>query len=203
MDEQNIKKLKRRILEISYGLKLSHLGSCLTALPIIYEIYQHKKGDEKFVLSAGHAHLAHAVVMEHYGIIKDAEQNIRDLGIHCDRAGGCDVSSGSLGHGLPIAVGMALSDRNKNVYALISDGECAEGSIWEALRIADEQKLMNLYVYLNWNGFGAYKEIDPKYLPEVNLRPTRVDELPFLKGLDAHYKTMTEEEYKQALEILK
>lgn len=200
MDEQNIKKLKRRIIEISYRLRLSHLGSCLTALPIIYEIYQQKKEDEKFVLSAGHAHLAHAVVMEHHGIIKDAEKNIRDLGIHCDRVGGCDVSSGSLGHGLPIAVGMALSDRNKNVYALISDGECAEGSIWEAVRIKRENSLNNLKIYLNHNGFAAYRRTDPYDMPEVDrLIRTNTDHLPFLKGLDAHYHVMTDEEYLYAM----
>ena len=75
--------LKKRILTISYEKKLSHLGSVLTAVDIIKEIYDIKKPDEKFVLSAGHAHLAHAVVMEKYGIIKDAEENIKMHGIHC------------------------------------------------------------------------------------------------------------------------
>ena len=64
MDKPTLNRLKRRILEISYLRKLSHLGSCLTALPIIIEIYEHKKKNEKFILSAGHSHVAHAVVME-------------------------------------------------------------------------------------------------------------------------------------------
>lgn len=199
------KELVKRILDISYRHKLSHIGSCLTALPIIEEIYSIKKKDEKFVLSSGHAHLAHAVVMEKYGIIPDAEENIKKYGIHCDRRGGCDVSTGSLGHGLPIAVGMALSEHKRKVYSLISDGECSEGSIYEALRIATEQKLPNLRVYLNFNGWGAYKRIEDMFIDfggAVQLRETNVEQFPFLKGQDAHYAIMSDEDYNLAWSML-
>lgn len=204
-----LKDLQRRIIEISYRHKLSHIGSCLTALPIMQEIYELKKPDEKFVLSAGHAHLAHAVLMEAKGIIKDAEKNIEEFGIHCDIEGGCDVSTGSLGQGLPIAVGMALADRTKNVYCLISDGETMEGSIWEALRIQYEQKLFNLKVYLNWNGWAAYRDTKELIIQTFTISMgmkvinTNVDDFPFLIGQDAHYHVMNEEEYKQAMRILK
>lgn len=196
--------LKRRILEISYKHKLSHLGSCLTAVDIIKEIYDTKKPDEPFVLSSGHAGLALYVVLEAKGG-RSAEEIFKHHGVHPDRCRDCsiDCSSGSLGHGLPIAVGMALSDRNRNVYALISDGECAEGSIWEAVRIKKERSLNNLKVYLNHNGYAAYRRTDPYDMPKVDrLVRTNADYLPFLKGLDAHYYTMTEDDYKQALEIL-
>ena len=63
------KELKKRILEISYKKKLSHLGSCLTAVDIIDEIFKIKKPDEKFVLSSGHAALALYVVLEKYLIV--------------------------------------------------------------------------------------------------------------------------------------
>ena len=194
-------ELKRRILDISYKLKLSHIGSCFTAVDIIEEIYKIKKPDEKFILSAGHAHLAHAVVMEKYGIIKDAEENIVKHGIHCERAGGCDVSTGSLGQGLPIAVGMALANRGKNVYCLISDGECAEGSIWEAIRISVEQNLTNLFVYLNYNKWGAYREIPEMPRLPVNQRETNFDKLlPVLREpQEAHYKVLNKEEYEKII----
>ena len=203
------KDLKKRVIEISYKNNLSHLGSCLTALPIIDEIYQQKKPDERFVLSSGHAHLAHAVVMEKYGITQDAEENIKKYGIHCEREGGCDVSTGSLGHGLGIALGMALADRSKNVYCLISDGECSEGSVWEALRIQKEQHLDNLLVYVNINGFGAYKDINAmKLANQLEYMSWAVpkfttNEFSFLNGLDAHYMTMTEENYLEAMKLLK
>lgn len=196
--------LKKRILEISYRHKLSHLGSCLTAVDIIKEIYEQKRPEDRFVLSSGHAGLALYVVLEAYGG-RNAEEIFNHHGVHPDRCRECgiDCSAGSLGHGLPIAVGMALSDRNKNVYALISDGECAEGSIWEAVRIKKETSLTNLKIYLNHNGYAAYRMTHPYDMPKVDwLVRTNVDYLPFLKGLDAHYYTMSEEDYKQALEIL-
>ncbi len=147
-----------KILEISKKFGLTHVGSSLTAYPIIREIYQTKKPDEKFVCSSGHAHLAHLVVMEEHGLVNAEKEIQRDS--HCNREAGCDASTGALGHGIGIAVGMALADLDKNVYCLISDGECAEGSVWEALRIAYEQSLHNLRVYVNANGFSAYDPIN-------------------------------------------
>jgi len=193
------KEAKERILEISYERKLSHVGSSLSALPIIEEIYNIKKPEEKFVLSAGHSAIALYVVLEKKGILKDIDK----LNVHPDRGEGIDCSTGSLGQGLPIAVGMALADRNRNVYCLISDGECAEGSIWEALRIASEQKLDNLKVYVNSNGWSAYGEIDQDLLERrlkeffpVNFVRTNSD-FGDVKGLDAHYKVPTKEEYER------
>lgn len=163
------KDLKRRIIEISYSRKLSHLGSCLTAVDIIDEIFKIKKPNEKFVLSSGHAGLALYCVLEkqqednciacndanqsipiyrttHSCRRPTAEEMFKHHGVHPDYCKECviDCTSGSLGHGLPIAVGMALANRSKNVYCLISDGECSEGSIWEAFRIIQEYKLWNL-----------------------------------------------------------
>ena len=202
------RKLKQRILEISYKNNLSHIGSCLTAVDIIKEIYDTKKDNEPFVLSSGHAGLAlYTVIESKYGI--NAEKIFAHHGVHPDLCTDCllHCSTGSLGIGLPISVGMALANRSKNVYCLISDGECAEGSIQEALRIAHEQRLDNLKIYLNFNGFGAYKPIEHLYLnPLVHdmITPyiTTVKDFPFLKGLQGHYKVMNEAEYKEALRIL-
>uniref|UniRef100_A0A6M3IUG2 Putative transketolase domain containing protein n=1 Tax=viral metagenome TaxID=1070528 RepID=A0A6M3IUG2_9ZZZZ len=221
------KDLKRRLIELSYKYKLSHLGSVLTAVDIIEEIYWAKKPKEKFILSCGHAGLALYCVIEKYlGV--NAEKIWLHHGTHPDRCLDChlDCSTGSLGQGLPISCGLALADRKKNVYCLISDGECSEGSIWEAMRIKDEQKLNNLIVYLNYNRFGAYKETpfpvmligdtcpisecehrqkgNLYYPPNIDrIVVNLVNDFPFLKGLDAHYKIMSEEEYLQAMEILK
>src|SRR3990167_54021 len=216
------KELKKRILKISYEKKLSHLGSVLTAVDIIDEIFKIKKPDEKFVLSSGHAALALYVVLEKYlkntvdtCVSHRAEYLFDKHGVHPNRDRHIDCSTGSLGHGIGIAVGMALADRSRNVYCLISDGECAEGSVWEALRIAKEQNLTNLQVYVNINSWGAYKEIDANDLiQQLNLvfplgsnkYLTDVDYLPFLNQptpQSAHYKVLNEEEYKEAMEILK
>ena len=213
------KDLKRRIIEISYPRKLSHLGSCLTAMDIIKEIYDLKKPNEKFILSSGHAHIAHAVMMESLRIIKDVGDNIDKYGIHCERPGGCDYSTGSLGQGLPAAVGMALADRSKNVYCLISDGECAEGSMFEALQIIKQKKVINLKIYLNNNGWAAYQDTKDYYLKKAftfmlsgfggiqgqfHCVNTNMNDYPeWLQGQQAHYLTLNEEQYKEIMEILK
>ncbi|MDD5438729.1 MAG: thiamine pyrophosphate-dependent enzyme [Candidatus Omnitrophica bacterium] len=229
------KYLRRRILEISYKRRLSHLGSCLTAIDIIYAIYEAKKDNEKFILSNGHAGVALYAVLEKKGLL--ASPVIDTLNIHPDRnpAIGIEVSSGSLGQGLPIALGMALADRSKNVYCSTSDGEFAEGSVWEALRIGIEQKINNLKIVINFNCWGAYCSISlpsllkrisgfgynvlkvnghdlhslgnalaqtPADQPAVIMASTCVEQFAFLKGQDAHYYTMTSDDYKSALDAV-
>lgn len=155
------KKLRARILELSYEANYSHLGSCLSAVDLIDNIYKTKKTDEKFILSNGHAGIAWYVVLEKYGYFKNSK-DIKKLNIHPDRniKYGIHVSTGSLGQGLPIALGMALSDKKKDVYCMLSDGECAEGSIWEALRVASEKKVYNLKIIINANGWSAYDSVN-------------------------------------------
>lgn len=163
---KNQKLLRRRIIEISYQRKLSHLGSCLSAVDLIDVVYEVKKKEDLFILSSGHAGLAWYVVLEKNGFLKAGD--MKKLSVHPDRNSklGIHVSTGSLGLGLPIAVGMALADRSKNIFCLISDGECAEGSIWESFRTVFEQKLSNLTILLNANSWGAYGRINIYYLRE-------------------------------------
>jgi transketolase len=195
--KENINKLNKRILEISIKHKLSHLGSCFTALPIIYEIYSKKRSEDKFVLSSGHAGLALYVVLEHFYNV-DAEYLLETYGIHPERdlENFIDVSTGSLGLGLTIATGMALANPNINIYCLISDGESAEGSIWEALRFIDENNISNIKIHANINGWAAYKPVDSDklsqrlklFLPEINIHYTDVNEvIQFDTSLAAHY----------------
>lgn len=209
---KTLEQLEKRVLDISYALKLSHIGSCLTALPIIQLIYRMRKLDEPFVLSSGHAGLALYVVLEDfyskengfYGV--NAVELFHKHGVHPNRDldNGIYFSGGSLGHGLPVAVGIALADKSKNVYCLVSDGEIAEGSIWEALNVARNQKLTNLRVYLNYNGYSAYDKVELEPLLNklrgfnfpVKVFKARETNYEFLKGLDAHYYTMDEMDYK-------
>jgi transketolase len=137
---------------------------------------------------------------------------------------------------LPIALGMALADRQKRVFCLVTDGECAEGSIWESLRIVQESKVNNLVTIVNANGWRAYDPVSLPVLanqikgfgfnviktnglhvnkilsaiesagkksPSVIFAKTSVEQFPFLKGQDAHYYVMNENDYKMAVEILK
>ena len=196
--------LQKRILQITYEEKLSHLSSVLSAAPIIEEIYAEKKEDEVFILSNGHAGLALYCVLEKvYGI--DPVMLLHRHGIHPgkDLENKLYCSTGSLGSGLPIAVGRALADRSKNVYCMISDGEAAEGSIWEALRFVHLQRLENLKIYVNVNGMSAYEHLDVDYLvnrlksflPNINIRISQPIDFEFAQGLLTHYYVMKPEDY--------
>jgi len=155
---------RREIFQICYRNKLSHLGSCLSAVDLIDVIYEIKRPDDRFVLSNGHAGTALYAVLKKHGFLTDRQ--IDRLNIHPDRNVrlGIDVSTGSLGQGLPIAVGMALAMPARTVYAVVSDGECAEGSIWEALNIAASREVLNLRIVANVNGWSAYDAVSPARL---------------------------------------
>ncbi|OGD08934.1 hypothetical protein A2397_05045 [Candidatus Amesbacteria bacterium RIFOXYB1_FULL_44_23] len=158
------KKLRRKILQIIYDGKTSHIGSCLSAIDVIDAIYSVKKESEKFVLSNGHAAVALYAVLEKRGYLKNP--SLSRLNVHPDRnpKTRIDLSSGSLGQGLPIALGMALANKKRNVFCMISDGECDEGSIWETLRVIYSMKITNLKIVVSVNGWGAYDPIDPEAL---------------------------------------
>jgi transketolase N-terminal domain/subunit len=194
----------RRLIDITYQERLSHLSSTLSALPIIEEIYQQKQPDEVFILSNGHAGLALYVVLEkYYGV--DPVMLLHKHGIHPGRdlENHLYCSTGSLGSGLPIAVGHALARPDKNVWVMISDGECAEGSIWEALRYINDRQIKNLHVYVNINGMGAYDEIDrasldnrlKSFLPRINIRHSDPTSFTFASGLLTHYYVLKEQDY--------
>lgn len=162
------KNLIKRIIEISFKHKLGHLGSSFSVLDILDCIYEIRKANEPVVLSNGHAGMALYVILEKYGLA-NAEELYLKHGVHPNRdpANGIYVSTGSLGQGLPIAVGMALSDKKEKVYCVVSDGECAEGSIAESIRVVSAQKLTNLKIIINANGYGGYNEINIKTLPPL------------------------------------
>jgi transketolase N-terminal domain/subunit len=189
--------LEERLVDISYKLKLTHLTAYFTAVNIIDGIYKVKKPGEKFILSQGHAFAALAVVLEKYEG-KDAFKLIKKYMTHPTRCkrDGIDCSTGSLGQGLTVAVGMALADRTKNIYVLTSDGEMKEGCCWEALRIAGEQKLENLRIAVNGNGYSAYNKVDVDLLdlrmqyfyPSLMVKTDMFKWPEWLQGVDGHYQ---------------
>ena len=191
--------LKKRIASIAYKHKLGHLGSYFSSVGIIDKIYTQMDEDDIFILSSGHAALALYVCLEkHKG--KDAEMLFEKHGGHPHRDEENEIycSTGSLGLGITIALGRAVANPNRKVHVLISDGEAAEGSVWEALKTIQEEGIHNIEVHVNVNGLCAYKEVDIDYmtkrllafLPSINIHYTSVEEYDFLKGLNAHYHVM-------------
>lgn len=199
-------QLERRVIDISYQERVGHLSSNLNAVNIIEEIYQTKRPDDVFILSSGHAALALYVVLEkHLG--HDAVQLFHKHGVHPHRDldSGIYCSTGSLGQGITVAVGHALADRNRDVYCLLSDGECGEGSVWESLRFIQEARLDNLQVYVNVNGMIAYDLIDRDYinrrlqafLPRIRIRNTEPPNWPWAQGVLTHYYVLKPQDYAQ------
>jgi transketolase len=201
-----INKLQQRIVDITYQERLSHLSSTLSAAPILEEIYAQRKDDEVVILSNGHAGLAlYCILEQKYGI--DPVALLHKHGIHPgkDLDNYLYCSTGSLGSGLPIAVGHAIATPDKKVYCMVSDGECAEGSIWEALRFIQERPLDNLEVYANINGLGAYDKIDVDYLvqrlqsflPRIHIRKSEPYKWSFAQDLLTHYYVLKPEDYAE------
>lgn len=198
--------LIRRILDISYRHRLSHIGSCVSTLSILEEIYDgyHRIPEEPVCLGNAHAALALYVLLEHYGGI-DAEQMLVKHGIHATRdiGNGVWVSGGSLGQVETIAMGMALANRQRRVWLVSSDGGAAEGAFWETLMHKSMAKVDNLRWYINANGWSACRATPLGRLrysiavwdSNVAIRHTDNAGIPFLKGLDAHYYVMTPEDW--------
>ena len=202
-----MERLKERILDICYKNKLSHLGSYFSSVGIIDKIYSEMKSDDIFILSSGHCAVALYAVIEKYKGVDANDLFLKHGGHpHRDEENHLFCSTGSLGMGLLVAIGRAMADPSREVYCLISDGECAEGSIWEGLKFIYENNLKNIKVYVNINGYAAYDAVDTDYLskrlktflPEINLVYTSVNQFEFLSGLNAHYHIMSEEDYQLA-----
>lgn len=199
-------ELQRRVLDLSYQYGLTHIGSCLTTVDYLDHIYSIKEKEDIFVLSNGHAGLALYVVLEKYGLA-NAEEMIKKHGTHPNRdiENGISTSTGSLGQGLSVAVGMAIANPKRNVYVTISDGECAEGVVWESLKIAADLRLENLRIACIANGYSAYDKVDLEALdmrlktfyPLLFLEKDIFDFSEELQGLAGHYIKLTKEIYEK------
>ena len=183
------KEIRKKIIEISYEKKSHHIGSCLSCVEIITILYfsilklntKNIKNINKnwFILSKGHAGLSQYIALSMLGFFSEKKlrseflTNGGKLGVHPEQGSlpGIDVSSGSLGHGLSIANGLAIAKKNDklkgNIYVLLSDGECNEGAIWEAAMFASHHKLNNIIAIIDYNkiqALGKNKDI-------LNLEP--------------------------------
>ncbi len=161
-DLRLIKNIRVNILKLSYKAKSSHIGSSLSIVEILYILYfKVLKKNDRFILSKGHAALGLYCALFEKKILTRKElfsfgDNGTKLMAHAShKVKGVEFSTGSLGHGLPVAVGKALYFKSKKlknkVYVLISDGELNEGSTWESLLFACHHRLNNLIIILDNN----------------------------------------------------
>jgi|TARA_B110000977_G_scaffold61222_1_gene83137 transketolase len=157
-----IKNIRLNILKKTYEAKSSHIGSCYSIVEILYVLYfLVLKKKDTFILSKGHAALALYCTLFEKKFLSRASlnsygKNNTKLMAHAShKVKGIEFSTGSLGHGLPYAVGRALGEKinksNNKIYVLISDGELNEGTTWESLLFASFHKLSNLFIIIDYN----------------------------------------------------
>jgi len=174
--DQRSKYLRRRIIETLDATRRGHVGAALSLVEIIRVLYddvlrydaRNPKWSERdrCILSKGHGCLALYVVLQDKGFFPEEElwkfcEASGILGGHPEvKVPGVEASTGSLGHGLPIGVGFAVSAKHEQadhrVFVIIGDGECNEGSIWEAALCAGKHKLSNLTVVIDYNKYQSY-----------------------------------------------
>ena len=158
------KRIRRKILYISHKSKSAHIGSALSIVDLIIVIYFKfmKKKSNTFILSKGHACLGHYCLLNELNYFSNKKletygKNNTILMSHSShKVPGVEISTGSLGHGLPIAAGVALSYKikklkNKKVFVLMSDGELNEGSNWESFLFVSHKNLNNLTIIIDYN----------------------------------------------------
>jgi transketolase len=168
---QICKDIRKEILRISKISGHGHIPTCFSVVEILYSFYKTMNHNPKnpnwenrdiFILSKGHASLAHYVILATFGYfdLKEVETfggYNSNFGCHADRLKipGIEASTGSLGHGIGLAVGIALANRilkiENRVYVLIGDGESNEGSVWEAIMVAVNLNLSNLTIIYDNN----------------------------------------------------
>ncbi len=185
------KQLRTEILIAAANAGRGHLGGALSCLDILVTLYY--KGfldNNNFILSKGHSAIALYAILDDLGKLKprcdlsDFCQPLSPLAEHPSKlVPGVLVTTGSLGHGLGIATGMALADKldgnSRRTYVLVGDGECDEGSTWEALRFAGERELSNLHMIVDYNRLRStdqsHLEGFPTILTALGWIPTMVD----------------------------
>jgi transketolase len=194
-------RLRGAVIDLSHAAGTPHLGSSLSCADIVAAAYwdalridpkrPYAPERDRFILSKGHAATTLYAALAFRGFFPEAilETYNKDGSVLAEHPGpncvpGVEAATGSLGHGLPIALGMALAGRMQGlsyrVYALLSDGECNEGSVWEAAMFAPAQKLENVCVIVDYNKWQATGRSNET----LSLAPLREKWAAF--GWDAH-----------------
>jgi transketolase len=168
-------QIRRKIIEMAYAGATVHVGCALSIVEILAVLYRDylqldptdpdNAERDYLVLSKGHGVMTQYACLHELGWLSDADlkayfsDGTRMKGLSDAHLPGLEVSSGSLGHGLSVGVGLALAAKRRGtaqrVFAIVGDGEANEGAIWEALMFASHAGLDNLIVILDANGLQA------------------------------------------------
>lgn len=181
-DQEECKKLRKKVFITGYKGGMAHLASCFSCIDMLYAFYlkgilrydktnSKWKDRDRFILSKGHAGLALYAVLEKAGLIS-ADMLSSYLLENCQIGGepcmrDCEwieATTGSLGHGLSMGVGIAMGLKLDNspakVYVMLGDGELEEGTVWEAIMTAPVLGISNLIAILDCNGIQKMDFVD-------------------------------------------
>ena len=159
---KSIKNIRINILKKTFQAQSSHIGSCFSIVELLAVLYfKRLRKKDTFILSKGHAALALYCTLFEKKLLPKKEldsygKNNSTLMSHVShKVKNIKFSTGSLGHGLPYAIGKALGEKidrtNNKVYVLVSDGELNEGTTWESLLFASFHNLNNLFIIIDYN----------------------------------------------------
>lgn len=155
--EKELKQLRLKILEISQKNSAIHIGGSFSCLDLLYTVYKYFYSNDNIILSKGHAGIAQYVILNKKKIINNKLLNNYckkngSLGVHPHIENpGIVASTGSLGHGLSIASGIAYV-KKKEIFVILSDGELMEGSVWESVLLISSLKINNINIIVDFNG---------------------------------------------------
>lgn len=214
--QRKAREIKEQVLTSSYEAHACHITSALSCVDILVDVFYRLKSEKDIFLfgKASGVGAFYAVLADlgHFARSEIAEY-LKKYPLPSREVPGVLFSFGSLGHALPVAVGMALADRDRKVYVLLSDGECQEGTTYEAALFARHHNLTNLYVIVDDNQIQAlgytHDILDLstawEFLGKTIPHFTRVTTLKgagvsFMEGDPAwHYKNLTPALLEQAL----
>lgn len=212
----NRKEMVREVVRMCVDKREGHVPSALSILDLVWVYYSRVRSERsRFVLSKGHGCLALYVVLRKLGLMEVDFMTWPALG-HPERCveQGIVASTGSLGHGLPMGVGMALARPDLRVYVLMGDRECDEGTTWESRRAVEKLGVRNLWCLVDCNsgdqGRGRVDGHDHGRIEEALKRDWRQGwwiEFNTVKGFGVlemqaepekwHHRVPTEEEYEK------
>ena len=158
--ERKAKKLRQDTFLAFIEKGEAHLGGSFSMIETLISLYEIiLKKNDKFILSKSHSSFPLCLLLKEKGFNPELTTHLEidpKNGIHC--------TTGSLGHGLPIATGMAFARKIKKIkgkiYVMLSDGECQEGTTWESLLIGSKHKLDNLILLIDYNKIQALSRIE-------------------------------------------
>ena len=206
---------KKIILKSSFEAGACHIGSALSCIDIILDIFNKKKENDIFLFSkaSGVAAFYAVLALRGYFPIEKVAEYLKKYPLANKAVPGVLHSVGSVGMGLSVAVGLALADRSRDVYCLVSDGQLQEGITYEAALFSKQHNLTNLYVICDNNALQACGKTDDilglntaidfynKTFPHFeNIITIKGGNIPFLANkVSSHYCNLSEEQLNEAL----